>query len=80
MKLSDLDYDISRRTVHRDLIKLSEIYPIFCVNEEQKENQWAWRKDIGLMDLHNMCPLPINGQFISICVVKAREKGFCRQQ
>jgi predicted DNA-binding transcriptional regulator YafY len=57
MKLNGIGYRITRRTIQRDLIKLSEIFPIFCVDEDTREKQWAWRDDIGLFDLPNMSPL-----------------------
>jgi predicted DNA-binding transcriptional regulator YafY len=57
VKLNGIGYRITRRTIQRDLIKLSEIFPIFCVDEDIREKQWAWSDDIGLFDLPNMSPL-----------------------
>ncbi|MBU2647755.1 WYL domain-containing protein [bacterium] len=57
-KLSDQGYDVTRRTIQRDLVKLSNPFPIF---EEKKEgsraNYWSWSEGSEAFDIPEMTPL-----------------------
>jgi len=57
-RLSDQGYNVTRRTIQRDLIKLSVPFPI-C--EEKKEgskaNLWSWAEGSEVFDIPEMSPL-----------------------
>ena len=57
-KLSDQGYQVSRRTIQRDLIKLSVPFPL---REEQMEgskaNYWCWAEGSAVFDIPEMSPL-----------------------
>ncbi|MBT4484218.1 MAG: transcriptional regulator, partial [Candidatus Latescibacteria bacterium] len=57
-RLSDQGYDVTRRTIQRDLVKLSVPFPI-C--EEKKEgskaNFWSWAEGSEVFDIPEMSPL-----------------------
>jgi len=47
--------EIHRRTIQRDLMSLSLIFPIVC-DDEHKPYGWSWAKDAEVLDLPNMDP------------------------
>jgi len=48
-------YDVSKRTVERDLQMLSEKFPLLC-DEREKPFGWSWRKDAPNLDVPGMSP------------------------
>ncbi len=46
-------YCVSRRSVERDLIKLSTIFPL-CCDEAHKPHGWSWLADVAVLDLPAM--------------------------
>ncbi|TYT74188.1 helix-turn-helix transcriptional regulator [Desulfobotulus mexicanus] len=54
-KLLDMEFDVSLRTVQRDLDTLSGFFPI-C-NDEEKPLGWMWEKDAPFETLPGMDPL-----------------------
>lgn len=48
-RLAAAGYSISRRTVERDLVKLSAVWPL-CA-DEAKPQGWSWQKDSPLLEL-----------------------------
>lgn len=40
-ELADLGYDVDKRTVTRDLVKLSELFPLVC-NDKGTPHGWYW--------------------------------------
>ena len=47
-KLNDLGYDVSVRTVQRDLLELSSIFPIELNNKNPRDYGWRWMKGANL--------------------------------
>ncbi len=47
---------VSKRTVERDLLSLSEIFPIFA-EEQSRPYEWSWLKDAKAFSLPGMSPL-----------------------
>jgi predicted DNA-binding transcriptional regulator YafY len=47
---------ISKRTVERDLLSLSEVFPLLS-NERSRPYGWSWSKDAGAFSLPGMSPL-----------------------
>lgn len=47
-KLNDVGYDVSVRTVQRDLKELSEIFPIELNNKNPRDFGWRWPKGTNL--------------------------------
>lgn len=54
-QLADQGIEIHRRTIQRDLISLSTIFPIVC-DDDHKPYGWSWAKDAEVLDLPNMDP------------------------
>ncbi|TWI75513.1 hypothetical protein LZ24_00560 [Desulfobotulus alkaliphilus] len=54
-KLVDMEFDVSLRTVQRDLDILSGFFPI-C-NDDEKPRGWMWEKDAPFETLPGMDPL-----------------------
>ena len=54
-QLVDQGVEIHRRTIQRDLMSLSLIFPIVC-DDEHKPYGWSWAKDAEILDLPNMDP------------------------
>jgi predicted DNA-binding transcriptional regulator YafY len=52
-KLRDVGYDIDRRSVQRDLQKLSELFPIYA-DERSKPFGWSWSTDGAVFDIPGM--------------------------
>ncbi len=44
---------VSRRSVERDLIKLSTLFPLRC-DEDHKPHGWSWLADVAVLDLPAM--------------------------
>jgi len=51
--LADEDFDTTQRTIQRDLIRLSTIYPLAC-DERSKPFGWSWTPDADVMDIPGM--------------------------
>lgn len=49
-------FEVSKRTVERDLISLSEIFPLLS-NERSRPYGWSWSKDAEAFALPGMSPL-----------------------
>jgi len=49
-KLADEGFEITRRTVQRDLMRLSDIYPLVC-DESSKPFGWSWMANADVMDI-----------------------------
>ncbi|MEI6207022.1 MAG: WYL domain-containing protein [Desulfuromonadales bacterium] len=52
---SEYDIEIDLRTVQRDLVSLSKIYPLVC--DDKRPAGWSWSKDAMSLDLPIMDPL-----------------------
>lgn len=46
-ELADLGFEVDKRTVTRDLVKLSELFPLFC-NDKGTPHGWHWMRGAGL--------------------------------
>ncbi len=46
-------YHVSRRSIERDLIKLSTVFPLRC-DEDHKPHGWSWLADVAVLDLPAM--------------------------
>ncbi len=49
-------FEVSKRSVERDLLSLSEIFPLLS-NENKRPYEWSWCKDAGAFALPSMSPL-----------------------
>lgn len=49
-KLQDEQFDVTKRTVERDLLALSEMFPLVS-DERDKPYGWSWSKDAPVFDL-----------------------------
>ena len=49
-------FDVSKRTVERDLLSLSDIFPLIS-NERSRPYGWSWNKDAAAFSLPSMSPL-----------------------
>jgi len=49
-------FEVSKRTVERDLLSLSEIFPLMS-NERSRPYGWSWNKDAESFSLPSMSPL-----------------------
>jgi len=49
-KLADKGFETTQRTIQRDLIRLSGIYPLTC-DERSKPYGWQWMEDATTMDV-----------------------------
>lgn len=49
-------FEVSKRTVERDLLSLSEIFPLLS-NERSRPYGWSWNKDAESFSLPSMSPL-----------------------
>ena len=57
-RLSDQGYIVTRRTIQRDLIKLSVPFPIYEEKKEgSKANYWSWSEGSEAFDIPEMTPL-----------------------
>lgn len=54
-KLEHLDYKISQRTIQRDLVDLSTVFPIEC-EIDGRTNCWRWSAKSEILDLPGMTP------------------------
>jgi len=52
-KLADEGFDTTQRTIQRDLMRLSTIYPLAC-DEEGKPFGWSWMAEADVMDIPGM--------------------------
>jgi len=52
-KLADEGFKTTQRTIQRDLVKLSGIYPLECA-EKNKPFGWSWMLDANVMDIPGM--------------------------
>ncbi len=52
-KLADEGFDTTQRTIQRDLVRLSSIYPLAC-DEEGKPFGWSWMAEADVMDIPGM--------------------------
>jgi len=51
--LADAGFEVTPRTLQRDLVKLSEIYPLIS-DERSKPFGWSWRSGAAVMDIPSM--------------------------
>jgi len=51
--LADEGFATTQRTIQRDLIQLSSIYPLTC-NESSKPFGWSWMRDADVVDIPGM--------------------------
>lgn len=54
--LENEGFDITKRTLERNLISLSEIFPLY-VDDRSRPYGWSWSKDAQMMALPTMSPL-----------------------
>lgn len=54
-KLADLGFSVTHRTVQRDLLRLSAIFPLVC-DERDLPHGWSWKGDGALIELPDMDP------------------------
>ena len=54
-QLRSLGYEVGQRSVQRDLIELSSIFPLQCT-PKGKKNDWHWIADAEILDLPSMNP------------------------
>jgi len=54
-RLAEAEYETTLRTVQRDLMKLSGIYPLTCV-DNKKPFGWSWMAEADVMDIPGMDP------------------------
>ena len=47
------DFDVSKRTIERDLQSLSEVFPLVC-DDRDKPFGWSWNKGAASFDLPGM--------------------------
>jgi len=52
-KLADEGFETTQRTIQRDLVRLSTIYPL-ASDEEGKPFGWSWMADADVMDIPSM--------------------------
>ncbi len=52
-RLSDEGFETTQRTIQRDLVRLSEIYPLAC-DERSKPFGWSWMREADIMDIPGM--------------------------
>lgn len=55
-RLQSEGFDVSKRTVERDLASLSEIFPLLS-NDRSRPYGWSWSKDAEAFSLPGMSPL-----------------------
>jgi len=51
--LADEGFETTQRTIQRDLMKLSDIYPLTC-DDRSKPFGWSWMRDADVMDIPGM--------------------------
>ena len=56
-RLKDQGYEISIRSIQRDLIKYSTVFPISCREDTSKTKYWYFLKDSNPFDIPEMSPL-----------------------
>jgi hypothetical protein len=54
-KLRDAGYAAHRRTIQRDLLALSELFPLVC-DERSKPYGWSWSREAGGLTVATMAP------------------------
>ncbi len=52
-RLADEGFDTTQRTIQRDLMRLSEIYPLTC-DERSKPYGWSWMEEAEVLDIPGM--------------------------
>jgi len=52
-RLADEGFETTQRTIQRDLMRLSEIYPLVC-DERSKPFGWSWMRDADVFDIPGM--------------------------
>jgi len=53
LRLADEGFKTTQRTIQRDLVRLSSIYPLEC-DERNKPYGWSWMLDANVMDIPGM--------------------------
>jgi len=53
LRLADEGFETTQRTIQRDLVRLSGIYPLEC-DERNKPFGWSWMADANVMDIPGM--------------------------
>ncbi len=62
-KLYDQDFKVSRRSIQRDLNKLSVQFPLIPeAKEGSRTNPWSWAEESNLIDIPEMSPLTTTKQ------------------
>jgi predicted DNA-binding transcriptional regulator YafY len=52
-RLTDEGFETTQRTIQRDLVRLSDIYPLAC-DERSKPFGWSWMREADVMDIPGM--------------------------
>ncbi len=52
-RLADEGFETTQRTIQRDLMRLSDIYPLVC-DERSKPYGWSWMQDADVLDIPGM--------------------------
>lgn len=52
-RLRDMDFTVTERTIQRDLVELSEVFPL-VVDDRNKPFGWSWQKDAASFDLPSL--------------------------
>lgn len=53
--LAEIDYEVAKRTIERDLQTLSEVFPLMC-DDRVRPFGWSWVKDAPSFDLPGLSP------------------------
>ena len=67
-RLADRGYDINRRSIQRDLVKLSAHFPLMC-DLRSKPYGWSWSKDgapfdVPGLDMHSALAFHLAGEYM----------------
>ena len=54
-RLADKGFKVTRRSIQRDLIALSTVFPLAC-DDRSKPYGWSWLKNADIMDIPGMDP------------------------
>jgi len=54
-RLADEGFDTTQRTIQRDLMTLSDIYPLTC-DDRSKPFGWSWMSEADVLDVPCMIP------------------------
>jgi len=69
-RLAKSGLEVEKRTIERDLIKLSRVFPVVC-DERSKPFGWAWAKDAAAFSLPGLA----TSEALSLCLVERYLSG-----